>query len=326
MKIIARLVLLIFSLVLTSTSSANEEMQTCIDMEETSPPDQVLECYKKIAYKKDRKKHPITFLSRHNRGLEYEWSPVDTPFMVYKQNYLLVYSKTSQPNYDPVTPDINPHIPIYNYQIDNRDVKFQISFKAHLMGVGNHTLWAGYSQLSFWQFYDHQHSTPFRETNYEPELIYSHRPENQQLGAGIYARFLNAGLSHQSDGQSLPGSRGWNRLYIQAGLERNLGEGTSLEFLPRIWKKLPRGTQDISDYLGYGDIELRYRSGQSAIIAIAKMRSVQFDLAFPLSRILGEQVFDTNLHLQYFNGYGESLIDYNQSHHTMGIGVSLPFE
>ena len=304
-----------------------ERMEDCKNMEASEPSDKVLECYNKLTDERVaiRKQHGL--LSRHNRGLAFEWRPVQTPFLIYKQNYLLFFTKTDHPNYDPTTPDINTHIPIYNHKLDNRDVKFQISFKAHLLGEGRNTFWLGYTQLSFWQFYDRKHSMPFRETNYEPELIYSYSPEDQPNEENrIYTRFLNFSLVHQSDGQSLPGSRGWNRFYSQTGLELNLGNDKRLEILPRVWVILPRGTPDIADYLGHGDIEVRYRFGQGALIAIAKVHSIQYDLSYPLTKLFGEEILDTNLHLQYFNGYGESLVDYNQAHRTLGIGISFPFE
>lgn len=264
-----------------------------------------------------------------DRYLAADWTPSEKMLRVYKQTYFLAYSHSSRPNNAPTSPNPQNQVP-YSYPLDNKEMKFQISVKAHMLGENRHTVWFGYTQLSFWQIYDTGHSGPFRESNHEPELIYSYRPEGLAPGPGINFSFLNSGIVHQSNGQAIPRSRSWNRLYIQAGLERDLGDG-KLELLPRVWRRLGGGTvdddnPDIKHYLGYGDIEVRYYSGQRVLSAIARMHSLQLDLAMPAHALFGMQLHNTNFHLQFFDGYGESLIDYNQRHRTLGVGISLPFE
>lgn len=259
-----------------------------------------------------------------------DWTPSDQALRVYKQIYFLAYSHSSQPNNAPTSPNIQNQVP-FSYPLDNKEMKFQISVKGHMLGEGRHTLWFGYTQLSFWQVYDTKHSGPFRESNHEPELVYSYRPENLSLGSGINASVLNSGIVHQSNGQALPRSRSWNRIYVQAGLERNFGDNGKLALLPRVWKRIGAGTldddnPDITHYLGYGDLETRYYYGQGVLSAIARIHSLQLDLAIPAPLLGGIKLHNTDLHLQLFDGYGESLIDYNQRHRTFGVGISLPFE
>jgi phospholipase A1 len=298
-------------------------------MQSKVPSETALECYNNAAQELLTKKHPRSFRIARDRGITEEWLPSDEPVRVYKQNYFLVYSHSSQPNNSPTSPNSNNQVP-FSYSLDNKEVKFQISVKGNVMSVNRHALWIGYTQLSFWQAYDHNHSSPFRENNYEPELIYSYRPENLGL-AGASVSYLNAGLVHQSNGQTLPRSRNWNRYYIQAGIERNFGENGTLAIQPRWWKQI-RGISnaddnwDITHYLGRGEIEARYYYKQGVLSAIARIHSLQLDLAIPAPRVLGILIQNANFHLQFFNGNGESLMDYNQRHHTFGFGISMPFE
>ena len=310
-------------------------LQTCLDMQGKVPSDKVLECYNQVAQeqlaKSETKKKYRSLIAERGIGLAEEWTPSDEPLQIYKQNYFLFYSHSSQPNNTPTSPNPKDQVP-FSYPLDNKEMKFQISIKGHLLGGNRHTLWFGYTQLSFWQFYDHTHSSPFRESNYAPELIYSYRPGNLLPGLGVTTSFLNAGFLHQSNGQALPMHRGWNRFYIQAGLEHDFGDSGRLALLPRWWKRIVEGTltnddnPDITQYLGHGDIEARYYYGHGVFSAVAMIHSLQLDLAMPMPQLLGVQIQNINLHLQYFDGYGESLIDYNQSHHTFGLGISLPFE
>jgi phospholipase A1 len=219
-----------------------------------------------------------------------------------------------------------------SYLLDNKEMKFQISIKGHLLGENRHSLWFGYTQLSFWQIYDTEHSTPFRESNYEPELIYSYHPEHPLRTPGMNSSLLNVGFVHQSNGQTLPRSRTWNRLYVQVGLERDFGDYGRLTLLPRWWKRIGSGTfmeddnPDITQYLGKSDLEARYYLDETILCATIKRHSLQLDLAIPSPGILGLKLKDSNVHLQLFDGYGESLIDYNQRHRTIGLGMSMPFE
>lgn len=272
---------------------------------------------------------PFSSGSSHSsggHGLAHEWEPVNE-LKPYKQNYFLLYAHSSQPNNLPTS--TNPlNSVLVPYALDNRMVKFQISFKHALADYQRYgSLWFGYTQLGLWQYYDQVNSRPFQETDYEPELIYSLRPND--------ASILNFGVVHQSNGESNPRSRSWDRVYIKPGLEFSTARGRVIVQV-RWWQRIAEdpatdNNPDIVNYLGYRDIELRYEmDGSWKVSVIARNLATQVDIAAPLSSWLmlgsessGEHLAD--LHLQYFNGYGEGLLDYNQSHVTLGLGVSFPF-
>ncbi len=215
--------------------------------------------------------------------------------------------------------------------LDKAEVKYQLSFKLplsdNLFGSGGRLAF-GYTQASFWQLYNKRISSPFRETNYEPELMLTFAHTWKVLG--FTQRVTTLAINHQSNGRSLPESRSWNRLYAQFTFEH---KNLYLVFKP--WYRLPENPKtspqdsrgddnpDIQNYLGHGELTALYLFGQRTLAVMwrsnfqsAHRGALQIDWSVPLQGKLRGYV-------QYFNGYGESLIDYNHSNQRLGIGIML---
>ena len=255
---------------------------------------------------------------------EFERNPSIFRIRPYKPVYLLPIFHANHVNQEPHSPTLgsvsHPLI------LDNDEAKFQISFKSKLANdlLGdNGDLWAGYTQSSRWQVYSKQDSRPFRETNYEPELMFVWRT-NLDL-PGMKARHATLGINHQSNGRSGPLSRSWNRVMGAVGLER--GDWT---LTLRPWWRIPERNKqddnpDVADYAGRGEVLLTrvFREHVFSALARHSLRggdrshgSVQLDWAFPITgRLKG--------HIQWHSGYAESMIDYNHRANYLGLGVSL---
>jgi phospholipase A1 len=179
-------------------------------------------------------------------------------------------------------------------------------------------LWFGYTQNSFWQAGNRQASSPFRETNYQPEIM-AVTPLNFDV-LGMHASFLNLGVVHQSNGQASTLSRSWNRVYAQVGLER-----AGFNVVGRVWKRINEAAADdnnpdIVNYMGHGDLTVTYRDNGNDYSALLRRNfstgrgAAQLSWAFPLAgHIKG--------YAQYFSGYGQSLIDYNYYQNVVGLGL-----
>lgn len=243
----------------------------------------------------------------------------------YKPVYLLPAFWTDKPNRMPHSP--NPANTVTEAEeLDNTELKFQLSFKTkvaeNLFG-DNGDIWVGYTQSSHWQAYNSEISRPFRETNYEPEAMLVFR--NGYSLFGWNGRMTGISLNHQSNGRSDPLSRSWNRVILNVGLDRD-----NWAIMLRPWYRIPEKAKDdnnpdIEDYTGRGDATLVYnRNGHEfSVTARHSLRggdrshgSVQLDYGFPLNRLLRG-------HVQVFDGYGESMIDYNHRATYIGVGISL---
>jgi phospholipase A1 len=240
-------------------------------------------------------------------------------FTPYRTSYILVYSTNSSPNAD-VFRDAEPARTLMK-----SEAAFQLSIKAKLwqdMLGGKLDLWLGYTQRAFWQLYDIEESSPFREMDHEPELIVSFRTRFRILG--LDGRFVQVGLSHQSNGLSKPLSRTWNRLVANVGLERG-----PLSFLVTGWVRVffkPDANENpgISRYLGYGEVQAFYflknqRFGiklRNNLNFRFNRAAVQADWSFPLFARVGGFV-------QCYFGYGESLLDFDHRVSRVGVGIVL---
>ncbi|MXV08481.1 MULTISPECIES: phospholipase A [Xanthomonas] len=243
----------------------------------------------------------------------------------YKPVYLLPAFWTSKKNELPSSP--NPVNTVTTAEpLDSVEAKFQLSFKTKIVENifgDNGDLWGAYTQSSRWQVYNSEQSRPFRETNYEPELMLVFR--NNYSLFGWKGRMTGIQLTHQSNGRSDPLSRSWNRAMLNIGLDRD-----NWALVLRPWYRIPESRKqdnnpDIEDYMGRGDATLIYnRNGHEvALMARHSLRggdrshgAVQLDWGFPISNLLRG-------HVQVFDGYGESMIDYNHRATYVGVGISL---
>ena len=254
---------------------------------------------------------------------------VGTVLTPHKQNYMMPASYLHEPNNEPYVQEFGDLLA--NEQLDNVEAKFQLSMKFKLANgllFDQDALYGGFTILSFWQVYNRSVSSPFRETNYEPELYWT-VPLNWRP-FDIDASEFSLGFSHQSNGRGGALSRSWNRVYANVTWEKN-----NFVFNLKPWWRIPENEKtsprdakgddnpDIERYMGHFEFTTVYkRSNQEFSLMLRNnlrddnKGAVQLDWTFPLwRRIRG--------YAQYFDGYGESLVDYDARIQRIGLGVLL---
>lgn len=240
----------------------------------------------------------------------------------YKPTYFTLARWSSSPNLQPMSEN-----PLYSVPEERPyntwEAKFQLSFKTKVfqsMFWGMADLWVAFTQVAHWQLYNPDLSRPFRELNYEPEIIVNFPIKSDLLGGKI--RMAGIGFNHQSNGRDLPRSRSWNRIVFHMGYERG-----PLQLYLRPWIRIGDDDDEnplITNYIGNGEITAIYTLNRHALYLVAtntftvkdNRGSLQLNYLFPIRGNLRG-------HAQFFHGYGETLIDYNHKQTTIGIGVSF---
>ncbi len=257
--------------------------------------------------------------------LEAEDESVLQPFslMTHKPNYVLAAAWNSKGWTNRVLEQTAPRTSSY----EDYEAQFQVSIKVPL-GIGlfnGHVDWyAAYTNRSFWQVYDHVDSEPFRETNHEPESWL--QMKNDWTVFGFRNSINSIGIVHQSNGQSGDLSRTWNRVYGNFIFEKG---HWALSFKPWIWVFQEYGevdNPDIDEYMGHGEFRAAYAHEGHVFSGMLRNQlesgfdrgAVELSWSFP---VFGYPYLKG--YVQYFNGYGESLIDYNRNVNRIGIGISV---
>lgn len=237
----------------------------------------------------------------------------------YRPNYFLPLTYSNRPNLDPAR-ELGRDV-----DLDHAEVKFQFSLEFdlwHQMLGRDMDLYFAYTQQAWWQMYNSTNSSPFREVNHEPELGVILRPDLRLLGMNV--RQLRLGAVHHSNGRDETLSRSWNRAFATAILDRG-NFATAL----RVWHRVPEDADeddnpDITDYYGHFEWYAFYKWRRNTLGFMVRNNldhednrgAVQIDWSYPLSDRL-------KFYMQYYNGYGESLIDYDHSTNRLGIGLML---
>jgi phospholipase A1 len=206
--------------------------------------------------------------------------------------------------------------------LQDDEMQFQVSIKApvwrNMFGTNLDT-YVAYHTRSYWQLFNDDLSSPFRETNYEPEIYVRGDADYDLFGAEIARWYL--GFNHQSNGRGGTLSRSWNRILGSTVVALD----DDLSLLLRAWYRIPEDDDDDDNpgmhrYLGYGDIRAVWTPNRNTFTAMFRPGTDKagFELtwSYPLS-----QVF--RLYAQYYNGYGESLIDYDADIERISIGIAL---
>ena len=264
----------------------------------------------------------------------------------YQTNFILPisYGKAKPPR---VSSSIHPNnytpaMEPYTDYDKNMEVEFQLSLKKlmsyNLFGL-HEFIYAGYTQKVWWQLYTD--SGPFRETNYLPELFVT-VPTLQKVDDTTGLKAIKLGFLHESNGQEGYRSRSWNRLYATG-----VWQWGNLFLETRAWYRLNEDEKsegyyegltadpnesgddnpDIEKYLGYGDLKLGYLYGNSQFGMLIRNNlrlsgdnkgAIELNYTYPMFRSP-----NTFLYVKLFNGYGESLIDYNRKVTKAAIGFSF---
>ncbi len=264
----------------------------------------------------------------------------------YKTNFILPvsHSKDKPDRVATATPR-RDMLPQYREYGENTEVKFQLSLKKdlsyNLFGM-NEYITAAYTQEVWWQLYDE--SGPFRETNYRPEIFLT-MPTSDSFDESTGMKAYKFGFLHESNGQEGYRSRSWNRLYVSGVFQWD-----NLFMEARAWYRLEEDRKsdlwyaglvpaallqgeasgddnpNISNYLGYGDINLKYLYKEHKF---GLMLRNNFSTNHNRSGIEATYSYpffdspDSSWYVELFNGYGESLIDYNKNVTKASFGFAL---
>lgn len=203
----------------------------------------------------------------------------------------------------------------------NADAKFQISFKHRLtdrvLPFGTY-LFLTYTQKSFWDIY--QESSPFAETNYNPGLgLGKLFFQNGKLDA-----FILFQLEHESNGLPTESSRSWNSVSVNYLKFVNNALLVGL----KVW--LPFGyttdNDDLIQYIGYQEFTAHWRITNRLLLDVQARKAADWNRRGSLQTGLSYQVnknANQYLYLQWWQGYAESLIIYEQSSSMLRFGITI---
>ncbi len=245
----------------------------------------------------------------------------------YRANYVAPLHATNRINRSPSSPT---QLVVNQPNYRSVEAKFQVSLRTKVLQDvfdSGGDVWLAFTQQAMWQIWNGRDSKPFRNTDYEPEasFILPTKPGLRRLPWGWQWRFSQLAIAHQSNGQSDPLSRSWNRIYAGAGIER--GDWTLIGRITQRFNEryASDNNPDLVDYRGRSELQLGWTPGASTTAVLLrtavrgpKYGALQLEWTYPVQR---DQPNGLRWFVQAFSGYGETLTDYNFRQSSFALGL-----
>ena len=268
--------------------------------------------YKQFRFKSNREKKNVIVQSifGNSRQLSNADSIVNTldklpSFGIYKDNFFIVGTEMFQ------TPTQW-----------NSDAKFQISVRQRLTNSVlpfKTFLFLTYTQKAFWDVF--KNSFPFRDLNYNPtvglgkSIVY----DNKFLG------YISLQLEHESNGKDGADSRSWNKISFSSSflIQRNWVLETE------VWIPFVDGEEngDLVKYKGWSNANIDYTSPNQKFVfsaSVTKRGGFNLNTNFTLSAAIRLMSDDNQfLYVEFYNGYGESMLDYKKYRQRLRAGFVI---
>lgn len=229
------------------------------------------------------------------------------------------------------------HEPVYFlYGWKEPEAKFQLSFKYRLFGDSEgdpdrtrNSMHFGYTQRSLWAI--NANSSPFYDTSYMPEFFYEYLTPETPGKAGRFTFLgLQTGYGHESNGRDGANSRSLNTVFFRPAVAFGRLDGWRMILAPRVFGYILdlSDNPDIKKYRGYGELRVIIGKNEGPELLLTgrvgsgwDFATYQADLTIPLRFSSGD--FASYFLVQYFNGYGESLITYREKSSMLRAGFSF---
>ncbi|MDR0743346.1 MAG: phospholipase A [Tannerella sp.] len=204
---------------------------------------------------------------------------------------------------------------------DNSNAKFQLSISHRLTKSilpFDTYLFLQFSQKTIWNVFEK--SLPIRDLNFNPGVGIGHLiiHKNRYIGKMILM------IEHESNGKDSLTSRSWNK--VSYGINLMLNHHVNAQV--KLWIPIidSGNNRDILRYNGIGHFGLNYHTNDRrfhvGLLTTWRTNSFSFNTQWELSLKINKKV-NQYLFLQYYNGYGENLLDYNQYKSILRIGFVI---
>ena len=204
----------------------------------------------------------------------------------------------------------------------NSDVKFQISIAQRLTKSTlpfNTYLYLFYSQKCMWNVFEE--SMPMRDLNFNPGIGLA----KHLFVKDRYIGKVSLIVEHESNSRDGAESRSWNKISLAA----NILIDPNFMVHGKAWIPIVDGqnNKDILDYSGIYQMGMTLTSPNKRFgFALTLIKRRGWNLNYNSIWEVNYRLFkgeNQYLFLQYYNGYGENLLDYNKFHSRLRLGIVI---